>query len=582
MDASLAGVHRSDRHSMTNDTRKISQSLGKNGIDAYRAPRARSADTINLRRSNRSANTPANGPNTTDGSRRASITPATASPPFAAEPPSRATSVATATNPTQSPSEETSMARHRRENEGWTRRSLKVALRVPRMAAISSATLATAPETLPVPVSSGRTSGPGPGGPPGAPALPRGLRAARGPGLRHQGLGLLLGELGALGVPGPAAVGAPLRPAPRRHHQSLAGRAGFGIRLLVHREVALRVAAARVERTEPALSFEQLPLLALRAGDPGGLGLFLLYVLALRVAGAPHERPVPAGPLDQVAEPALGALLAGGLGLGSGGLAFQGAGVLAFGVALAADEHPVPAQALEQPAWRVSALLRAQGAGLVEVDHGGLDLALGPFDVLVEGFVELPDHLDPRRLGLGDVVELLLHLRGEADVDDVAEVFDQDVVDHHADVLGEEPLVVQPHVTAVQQHRDDRGVGRGPADAVLLQRLHQGSLRVAGGRLGEVLLRQELQQPQDLLRGELGEAGLGVLVGRVVRSLEVDPAEAVELQGLARGPQEVDHGVGLARGFGFDVHGDLVEHGLAHLRGHRALPDQPVQPGLVP
>ena len=107
-------------------------------MEAYIAPRARSALTINLRRSNRSVNTPAKGPNTTEGSSRASITPATASAPTR-WPPLAATRDATATKPTQSPSEDTSIARHRRENAGWKSRSLNDAGRLPRSAAISSA-----------------------------------------------------------------------------------------------------------------------------------------------------------------------------------------------------------------------------------------------------------------------------------------------------------------------------------------------------------------------------------------------------------------------------------------------------------
>src|SRR5439155_24926748 len=174
------------------------------------------------------------------------------------------------------------------------------------------------------------------------------------------------------------------------HHQSLAVRARLGVWLLVDREVAVGVAAARIEHAEPALAFDQLSLAALGAGDPRALGRFLLYVLAVGVPGAGDERPEPAGLVDQVADPTFGALLARGLGGGYGGLAFHRAGVLAFGVALAADEHPVAAQALDQPARWVASLLRAQRAGLVQVDDGRLDLALGPFDVLVEGLVELP------------------------------------------------------------------------------------------------------------------------------------------------------------------------------------------------
>src|SRR6266508_3899918 len=79
--ASLAGVHRSDRHSMRNEMRKMGQSPGRNGIDAYMTPRPTSDPTMSLRRSKRSANTPAKGPNSTEGRSLASITPATARGP---------------------------------------------------------------------------------------------------------------------------------------------------------------------------------------------------------------------------------------------------------------------------------------------------------------------------------------------------------------------------------------------------------------------------------------------------------------------------------------------------------------------
>ena len=52
-----------------------------------------------------------------------------------------------------------------------------------------------------------------------------------------------------------------------------------------------------------------------------------------------------------------------------------------------------------------------------------------------------------------------------------------------------------------------------------------------------------------------------------------------EPERLAGRPQQVPDGVpGRPR---FDVHRDLVEPGLGHLRRHGALPDQPIKPGLV-
>ena len=49
----------------------------------------------------------------------------------------------TATNPTQSPSDDTDIAASSRANPGFVSRSLRVADRVPRRAATSSAMLAT-------------------------------------------------------------------------------------------------------------------------------------------------------------------------------------------------------------------------------------------------------------------------------------------------------------------------------------------------------------------------------------------------------------------------------------------------------
>src|SRR5688572_22011575 len=84
------------------------------------------------------------GPNRIDGSSRASITPATAVPPTRAPPASLATSEATATKHTQSPRDDSNIACHRREKEGWVSRSLRVAGLVPRRRDISSATRAMA------------------------------------------------------------------------------------------------------------------------------------------------------------------------------------------------------------------------------------------------------------------------------------------------------------------------------------------------------------------------------------------------------------------------------------------------------
>ena len=230
----------------------------------------------------------------------------------------------------------------------------------------------------------------------------------------------------------------------------------------------------------------------------------------------------------------------------------------------------------------LAALLGAERTHLGKHHDRRLDLVAGALDVRVEGVVELPQDGHPRGLPFGDVVELLLQLRGEADVHDVAEVLHQVVRDHLADLLGEEALVVQAHVAAIEDRRDRRRVRGWAADAVFLERLDEARLAESRRGLREVLLGKELQQPQSLLGGERRERRLGVLVWRVVTALEIHAAEALEPEGLAGRAKQVPGGAVLrGRSRGGDVHRDLVEPGLSHLRGHGPLPDQPVEASLA-
>ena len=79
---------------------------------------------------------------------------------------------------------------------------------------------------------------------------------------------------------------------------------------------------------------------------------------------------------------------------------------------------------------------------------------------------------------------------------DVREVLDQQIVDGERNLRRDQPPVDALYVAARLDGGDDRRVGARPADAVLFQRADQRRLGVAGRRLGEVLLGQELQQVQ--------------------------------------------------------------------------------------
>src|SRR5439155_17691821 len=100
--------------------------------------------------------------------------------------------------------------------------------------------------------------------------------------------------------------------------------------------------------------------------------------------------------------------------------------VAALRVLVAADELPVLAE-LHDEVSGLAALLRTPRTELVELLLEPLDLRVGLLDRSLERPVELVEHLDPRELPLGDVVELLFHLRRERRVDDVGEELDEQI-----------------------------------------------------------------------------------------------------------------------------------------------------------
>ena len=351
-------------------------------------------------------------------------------------------------------------------------------------------------------------------------------------------------------------------------------------RRVVHREVAVGVALAPVHQAEPGPLLDDLALLALRAGHARRLGRVLLDVPAFRVPGAADERTEPTELPLQLA-PTVRAGLVEHLGLGTL-LSVEVADVLAPAVLLgeprAPDEEPVPPQPLLQAARRGPALLDAAGTVLVELLDEALELLLRAFERVGERNVELAQHLHALQIALGDLVEVLLHLGREVHVHDVGEVLDELVGDDLADVVGEEASILEPDVPAVLDRRDDRGVRRWPSDAELLQRLDEGGLGEARRRLREVLLGQDLEERQQLIGRELREPALALLVGTVVPPLRVHAQVAVEDHG-APGRAEPVPG---RPGGRIDVHAHLVEPSLCHLRRHGPLPDQRVQPQLVP
>ena len=93
-----------------------------------------------------------------------------------------------------------------------------------------------------------------------------------------------------------------------------------------------------------------------------------------------------------------------------------------------------------------------------------------------------------------------------------------------------------PHIGAVAQGREDRGIGGGPADAQLFQLADQAGFGIARRRLGEMLRRIDVLDLGRIACRDLGQLR-AVFVGRVVLAFLIEGQEAVEQGDGAGGAQ---------------------------------------------
>src|ERR1700756_5323877 len=129
----------------------------------------------------------------------------------------------------------------------------------------------------------------------------------------------------------------------------------------------------------------------------------------------------------------------------------------------------LPPGALPRPPARAGVL--AELARLRPLLAG--DGLLDPLDLLDERLPELRERRRPGLLAARHRIELILHRRREAVFHVAMEMMGEEAVDDLADVGRYETAAVHLDVLAVLERRDDRGVGGGAADAVLLERLDQ-------------------------------------------------------------------------------------------------------------
>ena len=222
---------------------------------------------------------------------------------------------------------------------------------------------------------------------------------------------------------------------------------------------------------------------------------------------------------------------------------------------------------------------RVDGLG-VDVTHVVDDVAKAA--VLLAAEVEAREPVDAILLAIGDAVEVVFHAGGEVVLHEIREVVLEQAHHGKCDPVRHECRAARSHVPAVDDGRDDRGVGRRATDSELLERLDETGLRVARRGTGLVTLGFDIRNRELLTDGEGRKFCLGWLrrvVALLVAALLVGLQEAAEGDDrAARG--ELGHRRALHRA-SRDDDGCRRSFRVGHLRGDRALPDQVVELPVV-
>ncbi len=150
---------------------------------------------------------------------------------------------------------------------------------------------------------------------------------------------------------------------------------------------------------------------------------------------------------------------------------------------------------------------------------------------------EVAQHVAPGDLVVRDQIELFLERGGEIVLDVFGEEAFQERDDDAAAVLRIEPALVEPHILAVLEHLQDRGIGRRPADAEFFHALDEGGFRIARRRLGKMLGRGDRALGEVFAGAHCGQAAGLLVVEILVAAFLVEREEAVEFHHGARRAQ---------------------------------------------
>ena len=121
---------------------------------------------------------------------------------------------------------------------------------------------------------------------------------------------------------------------------------------------------------------------------------------------------------------------------------------------------------------------------------------------------EISQHLLPIDAAAGHVVELVFEIGGETVLDIALEKARQKGSDEPPAVFRHEAPLLEPDISAVLQHLQDRCISRRTADTELLELLDEARLGVARRRLCEVLLRRDCAAREPLGLAHRRQRGL--------------------------------------------------------------------------
>ena len=191
-----------------------------------------------------------------------------------------------------------------------------------------------------------------------------------------------------------------------------------------------------------------------------------------------------------------------------------------------------------------------------------------------------PDHV---LVAPGDLIQIILHGSGQPVVDQIGEVLLEQSHDAEGRQRRHHGRALLPYVATVEDGGHDAGVGGRPADADLLHRFDQRSLRVPGRWLGGMSAGFDGRQRGRVALGHgrqvdltVGQFGLGVVL-----ALDIGPLEAGKLDDRARST-ELDHaGNAIDGGRAGESDPCTGTGGVGHLGCDRPLPDQVVEAEFV-